>query len=142
MSHIHLPDGILPTWLWMLGYLAAALSIGTMWRWGRVKEEPRRFSLLGIFSAIMILVMMIEIPPVSYHFNLSIVAGIVLGPQLSILAALIVNVILSLIGHGGITVVGVNTLVLSSEMLAGYYLFRLFMKFNMRVSTAGFAATM
>lgn len=140
MSHIHLPDGILPVWLWAAGYLLAFLLIGVLWRGGKATAEPKRFALLGIFAAMMILVAMIEVPPVSYHFNLSVVTGIILGPQLSVLAALMVNVILSLIGHGGITVIGLNTLVLSTEMIAGYYAFRLFRRIGL--TKAGFMATM
>jgi cobalt/nickel transport system permease protein len=141
MSHIHLPDGILPTWLWLSGYVLTALVIAVLWRGGKATADPRRFALLGIFGASMILVMMIEIPPFSFHFNLSVVTGIILGPQLAILASLIVNLILSLIGHGGITVVGLNTLVLSVEMLAGYYVFRLLTRARMSLSRAGFVAT-
>jgi len=141
MSHIHLPDGILPLWLWAAGYALVAFIISLVWRKGRQTAEPRDFALLGVLSAIMILVMMIEIPPLSFHFNLSVVTGIILGPRLSLIAALIVNVILALIGHGGITVVGWNTLVLSAEMILGYYSFRLFSRIGLSVSRAGFFAT-
>ena len=140
MSHIHLPDGILPVWLWAAGYLLTFLLIGALWRGGKATAEPRKFALLGIFAAMMILVAMIEVPPVSYHFNLSVVTGIILGPRLSVLAALMVNVILSLIGHGGITVIGLNTLVLSTEMIAGYYGFRLLRRIGL--TKAGFMATL
>lgn len=141
MSHIHLPDGILPVWLWLSGYALTALVISVLWRGGKATAEPRRFALLGIFGAMMILVMMIEIPPFSYHFNLSVVTGIILGPQLAVLVALVVNLILSLIGHGGITVVGLNTLVLSVEMLAGYYVFRLLCRVRGSLSACAFLAT-
>ena len=142
MSHIHLPDGILPVWLWASGYLAAFLLIGVLWRGGKATAEPRRFALLGIFAAMMILVAMIEIPPVSYHFNLSVVTGIILGPRLSVLAALMVNVILSLIGHGGITVIGLNTFVLSTEMIAGYGAFRVLCRIRIGLTKSGFLATL
>ena len=142
LSHIHLPDGILPVWLWAAGYLAAFLLIGALWRGGKATAEPRRFALLGIFAAMMILVAMIEAPPFSYHFNLSVVTGIILGPRLSALAALMVNMILSLIGHGGITVVGLNTLVLSTEMIAGYYAFRLLTRMHFGLTKGGFLATL
>jgi len=141
MSHIHLPDGILPVWLWLSGYLLTAVVMAILWRGGRATDDPRRFALMGIFGAMMILVMMIEIPPFSFHFNLSVVTGILLGPELSVLVALVVNLILSLLGHGGITVVGLNTLVLSTEMLAGYYVFRLLTRARMGLSAAGFIAT-
>lgn len=141
MSHIHLPDGILPAWLWLSGYALSALIIGILWRRGKATEEPRRFALLGIFAALMIIVMMLEIPPFSFHFNLSVVTGIILGPQLAVLAALVVNLILALIGHGGITVVGLNTLVLSAEMLVGYYTFRALTRMHLSIPRASFLAT-
>ena len=130
----------MPVWLWAAGYLLTFLLIGALWRGGKATAEPRKFALLGIFAAMMILVAMIEVPPVSYHFNLSVVTGIILGPRLSVLAALMVNVILSLIGHGGITVIGLNTLVLSTEMIAGYYGFRLLRRIGL--TKAGFMATL
>ena len=128
-------------WLWAAGYLLTFLLIGALWRGGKATAEPRRFALLGIFAAMMVLVASIEIPPFSYHFNLSVVTGIILGPRLSVLAALMVNVILSLIGHGGITVIGLNTLVLSTEMIAGYLVFRLLSRVHLALTRSTFIAT-
>ena len=141
MSHIHLPDGILPAWLWVSGYLLAGLLIGILWRRRQTQDDPGKFASLGIFSAIMILVMMVEVPPFSYHFNLSVVAGIILGPQSAVLAALIVNIVLALIGHGGITTIGLNTLLLSIEMIVGYYVFRMLRRLRVSLVKAGFIAT-
>jgi cobalt/nickel transport system permease protein len=141
MSHIHIPDGVLPTWLWVSGYAITALLIAIFWRRGKATSDPRRFALLGVFSAIMILAMSIEIPPFGAHINLSVATGIVLGPELSILAALVVNVILSLVGHGGVTVAGLNTLVISTEMIVGYYAFHALMRLKVAVGKSGFVAT-
>ena len=141
MSHIHLPDGILPFWLWIAGYAMEAVLVAIVWWRRRVKIELSQFALLGVLSAIMILVMMIEIPPFSFHFNLSVATGIILGPKLAILAALIVNLILALIGHGGLTVIGWNSVVLSVEMIAGYYLFHLFTRVHLKLPIAAFIAT-
>jgi cobalt/nickel transport system permease protein len=138
MSHIHLPDGVLPLWLWLSGYVLETLLIGFVWKWGQVNVGPRKFALLGIFTAVMIVVMMIELPPLSYHFNLSVVSGIILGPQLSVLAALIVNIILSFIGHGGLTVIGLNSLTISVEMIVGYYAFRALKRLHLKLGTASF----
>ncbi len=128
VSHIHLPDGILPAWLWLGGYAATVLALALLWRGGKATAEPRQFALLGIFAALMVLAMTFEVPPLSYHLNLTVVAGVVLGPRLSILAAFLANTLLAAMGHGGVTVVGLNTLVLSAEMLAGYAAFRLLMR--------------
>lgn len=138
MSHIHLLDGVLPVWLWLTGYAATFLLVGMLWRWGRATVEPRRFSLLGILSAMMILVMMIEIPPFEYHFNLSVVVGILLGPELAVLAAVMVNLFLALIGHGGVTVIGLNSLILSTEMVVGFCVYRLLTRAHVGLSARGF----
>ncbi len=138
MSHIHLPDGVLPLWLWAGGYLVAALLLALAWRWGRRETDAKRFALLGIFAAMMLLVMSIEIPP--YHANLSVVTGIILGPALAVLAAWIVNVFLSFMGHGGVTVAGLNTLVIAIEMLSGYAVFHLLRRVRVPLAVAGFLA--
>ena len=67
----------------------------------------------------MLVGMSSEIIPIAYHINLTVLAGILLGPWLSIISAVIVNVMLALLGHGGVTVIGLNTLVISTEMIAG-----------------------
>ena len=72
----------------------------------------------------MVLGASVEIVPIAYHINLTVISGILLGPSLIFLATLVVNVILALFGHGGITVLGLNTLTLSIEGILGYFLFR------------------
>jgi len=74
-------------------------------------------------AALMLVGMSSEIIPIAYHINLTVVAGILLGPWLSIITALVVDVMLGLIGHGGVTVIGLNTLVISAEMVLGWALF-------------------
>jgi cobalt/nickel transport system permease protein len=53
----------------------------------------------------------------------------------------VVNVILALFGHGGITVIGLNTLTLSVEGILAYFFFRLFWRGLKRLSLAAFLAT-
>jgi cobalt/nickel transport system permease protein len=97
---------------------------------------------MGAMGAIMVLVMMLEIPPFEYHFNLSVITGIILGPQLAVLTALVVNIILALIGHGGVTVVGLNALVLSAELIMGYFVFRVLTRLKLSVWASSFTATL
>ena len=141
MSHIHLPDGVLPFWLWISGFAIEIVFVGILWRPGKPRTSTRDFALTSVLSAIMILVMMIEIPPFSFHFNLSVVTGIILGPRSAVLAALVVNMILALIGHGGITMIGWNSVILSVEMIAGYYVFRLLARLHLKLPVAAFVAT-
>lgn len=123
MSHLHIPDGVLPVWLWVAGLVVAAVAVLVALVMLRGMDLKRKVPLLGMMSAMMLVGMNIEIAP--YHVNLSVITGILLGPWMSVIAALIVSVLMALAGHGGVTVVGLNTLVLSSEAVMGYGLFRL-----------------
>jgi cobalt/nickel transport system permease protein len=141
MSHIHLPDGVLPVWLWVSGYIAVILIWTILLRSMRKDELTKRLPLLGMMAAVMVLGASVEIIPIAYHVNLTVISGILLGPCLIFLATFVVNVILALFGHGGITVIGLNTLVLSIEGVAGYFFFRLFWKLLRRLTLAAFFAT-
>lgn len=123
MTHMHIPDGILPIPLWVLGFilLFAALSI-CLFRL-RAMDMKKKIPLLGALSAAMLVAMNLEIFPIAYHINLSVAAGILLGPELGFVAAFITNMILALMGHGGITVIGLNSILLGSEAVAGHTLF-------------------
>ena len=125
MSHIHIPDGVLPLWLWLTGWIVCVLWVGVVCAAGKRHWDLRRkVPLIAMVSALMILAMTFEILPLDYHLSLSVIAGIILGPFLAPLAALITEVFLALIGHGGVTIVGLNTLILSVEMVVGWALFR------------------
>jgi len=140
MTHLHIPDGVLPFWLWASGL---ALSAALIFIGARVASGPdfrRRLPILSMTSAFMIIAMSVPIIPAIYHVQLAGLAGIILGPALGLIAVFIVNLLLALVGHGGITVVGLNTLILGSEMLATWALFRLLGKALTPGPAAGIAA--
>jgi len=141
MSHIHLPDGVLPVWLWASGYIAAILVGIILFRFIKEENLARRLPLLGMMAAIMVLGASVELIPIAYHVNLTVISGILLGPALIFLATFVVNVILALFGHGGITVIGLNTLILSIEGILGYLLFHLFWKGLKKLAPTVFLAT-
>ena len=141
MSHIHLPDGVLPVWLWASGFIIAILIGFILFRFIKKEELTRRLPLLGMMAAAMVLGASVEIVPIAYHVNLTVISGILLGPSLIFLATFVVNVILALFGHGGITVIGLNTLTLSIEGIFGYLFFRLFWKILKRLTPVAFIAT-
>ena len=141
MSHIHFPDGVLPVWLWASGFVVAILVGAILLRLTKKEELTRRLPLLGMMAAVMVLGASVEIVPIAYHVNLTVFSGILLGPSLIFLATFVVNVILALFGHGGITVIGLNTLTLSIEGILGYYFFRLIWKVLKRLTPAIFLAT-
>ncbi len=140
MSHIHIPDGVLPLWLVAAGWLVAGLLLAVCTRRVQGGDLQRRLPLLGVMSAVMLVGMTAEVVPIAYHLNLSTVAGIILGPVLGFLAAFVINLILALFGHGGITVVGLNTLIIGTEMALGWGLFRLLSRLLGRHVRPGIAA--
>jgi len=125
MSHIHIPDGVLPIWLWLPGWIVALVLVFIAGRYAERADVRRKVPLLAVVSALMLVAMSSEIVPIAYHINLTVVSGVLLGPALSVIAAFIVQVVLAMLGHGGVTVLGLNTLVVTSEMIAGWALFRL-----------------
>jgi cobalt/nickel transport system permease protein len=138
MTHMHIPDGILPVTLWVLGLIVMVFAVGFCLFRLRGMDKVKKIPLLGAVSAVMLVAMSLEILPLAYHINLSVVAGILLGPALGFLAAFIANLMLALMGHGGITVIGLNTLLLGSEAVLGHTLFYLFKR---RISVFWSAAT-
>jgi len=128
MTHMHIPDGILPVKIWFAGFLIMFLILAICLMQLRRRDLKKEVPLLGAVSAAMLVAMSLEILPISYHINLSVVAGILLGPALGFLAAFITNFMLALMGHGGVTVIGLNTLILGSEAVLGHTLFFAFSK--------------
>lgn len=122
MTHIHVPDGVLPVWLWAGGWVAAIVLLLVADRASRRMEARRRLPLVGIVSALVIVAMSSEVVPIAYHMNLTVLAGALLGPALSIISAFVVQVVLAALGHGGVTIVGLNTLLTAAEMCLGWAL--------------------
>ncbi len=121
---MHIPDGVLPIWIVALGWVVTALLLALSIRRVNSEDVKRKLPLIGIVSALMITGMTLEIVPIAYHINLSIIAGILLGPALAFISVFIVDLIISMFGHGGVTVVGLNTIVIGAEAVLGYYLFQ------------------
>jgi len=119
MSHIHIPDGVLPWWLWVTGLVATALLLGVASHMATRTGTRRAVPLVGAVSALVLVAMSTEIVPIAYHMNLTVIAGTLLGPWLGAISAFIVVLVLALVGHGGITVVGLNTLMIAAEMALG-----------------------
>lgn len=126
MTHLHIPDGVLPVWLWVSGLILMVLLLAFCLYRLRNMDMKVKIPLLGALSAAMLVAMNLEILPIAYHINLSVVTGILLGPELGFTAAFLANLILALLGHGGVTVMGLNTLLLGSEAVLGHVLFHLF----------------
>lgn len=125
MSHIHIPDGFLPTTLCVLGYIITFTILLFLIKRINGDDVRRKVPLVGVMAAVMLISMSIPLGFLPLHISLAVLCGIILGPNLGFLTIFVVISILALIGHGGITVVGLNTLVMGSEVIIGAYLFKL-----------------
>ncbi|MCD6402987.1 MAG: energy-coupling factor ABC transporter permease [Candidatus Aenigmarchaeota archaeon] len=123
--HIHIPDGVLPVWLWLSGY---GISLGLLLLLSfKLKNDWKSLPKVSMISALMLISMSIPLG-IPTHINLSTLSGILLGPYWSLVSSFVVNLLLASMGHGGITIVGLNTIVVWSEALASYFLFSFFKK--------------
>ncbi|MDD2504537.1 MAG: energy-coupling factor ABC transporter permease [Clostridia bacterium] len=125
MSHIHLPDGVIPPAWWILGFV---LCFALLWLFtGRIKgdELRRKIPFAGVIAALMLIFMSVPLGFLPVHLSLAVLCGILAGPGLSFIAIFVVNTILALMGHGGFTAIGINTLLMGGEAIAGYYLFKI-----------------
>lgn len=143
---MHIPDGILPAQVCAAGY--AVTGLATWYSLRRINRKPDptaeipKASLLtaAFFVASSIY---IPIPPASVHLILNGLLGVVLGYFAfpAILIGLFFQALV--IGHGGLTTLGVNAAMMGIPALVAYHIFqlRLFLGKGLpqKVSTAIFA---
>lgn len=140
MTHLHLPDGIIP-WPWLLVGLAIT-GILVIWAGRSVPRDELavRIPRVAVIAALMILGMSVPLGIIPFHMNLTVLAGVLLGPWLGFVSGVAVNIILGLMGHGGLTVIGLNSLITGTEIIMGALLFRSF-RHHIRPAAAGATAT-
>ena len=124
MSHLHIPDGVLSPFIWVPGYIVAFIIMFYLTRKMDREEIRKKIPFTGMAAAVMLLGMSIPLGIIPVHLSLASLVSILLGPSLGVLAVFSVNLILALVGHGGITIVGLNTLIIGSEVLIASFLFR------------------
>jgi cobalt/nickel transport system permease protein len=115
MSHLHIPDGVLPPALWAPGMALALLLLllGARVLRGR---SPQQLAYQGALGALVLAVMAVEVPlgPLEYHLTLVGPVGVLLGPAATFEVVFVAGAILALVGHGGFTTIGLNALVLGA----------------------------
>jgi cobalt/nickel transport system permease protein len=140
MSHVHLPDGVLLVWLWVFGWVVVGALFLLFRGYYKKMELTKQVPLAAMTGAFMVIAMSIELP-ISYHLSLSSVAGIILGPVWMLPVSFTVNLILATFGHGGITVIGLNTIILMTEGTVGYLGFKVLSKAMRNMVVCGFIVT-
>jgi len=115
MSHLHIPDGVLPVLLWApgLGLALLLLVLGARVLRG---ASPQRLAYQSALGALVLAAMVVELPlgPLDFHLTLVGPVGVLLGAVSVFQVVFVANAILALVGHGGLTVVGLNALVLGA----------------------------
>jgi cobalt/nickel transport system permease protein len=126
MAHIHLGEGSFPLWalvLWTLVGLALIGAVVYRVRKGGIKTH--QIALAGIGAAASFAIFQLNIPVWGgIHMNLTGLVGILAGPLLGALIALVVNIFSAALGHGAVGLIGANTLVNASEAIVAYYAFK------------------
>lgn len=128
MSHIHIPDGIISWWIWVPALLLVVGILYFIFRSWNQEEARRLVPLAAMMSALMLITMSVPLFIVPVHLTLAVLAGLMVGPKMAFVSILVVNTMLASLGHGGVTLIGLNTLVIGAEMLVGVYVFRLVSK--------------
>jgi cobalt/nickel transport system permease protein len=143
VAHIHLQDGTLPLFWAALWWGLALILLGVSLHLLRRRPfEPARLTLAALCTATVFALFQVEIPILGgVHLSLMPLTGILLGPMLGLLAALVVNVFSAAVGHGGWTVIGANLLVNTTELVTAYAIFRATRKSRASIFARGAGAT-
>jgi cobalt/nickel transport system permease protein len=138
MAHIHLGEGAFPLWALVLWTgLGVALIGAVLYRIKTDGIETRHVALAGIGAAASFAIFQLNIPVLGgIHLNLTALVGILAGPALGALIALVVNVFSAALGHGAVGLLGANTLVNASEAIVAYYAFRWLLRQDWETFTA------
>lgn len=124
---MHLPDGLLPVGMVMAGYAGSAGLLAVSLRQiARLPDPgaamPRAAMMTAVFFAFSTLA--VPVPPSTVHLILSGLMGVLLGWYA--VPALLVGLFLQavLFGHGGLTTLGLNGLVLAPPALVAWAAWR------------------
>jgi cobalt/nickel transport system permease protein len=126
---MHIPDGIVPAYVVVGGYVAAGGITGlTLSRIKRTRRNPREIiPTASLLTAVFFAAGLVHIPmpPVSVHLVLSGLMGVILGWYAfpAILVGLFFQAVM--FQHGGLTTLGVNACVMGLPALLSYGIFRL-----------------
>ena len=142
MAHIHLGEGSFPLWalvLWTV--LAAGLLGAVLYRVRKGKIQTNQIALAGIGAAASFAIFQLNIPVWGgVHMNLTALVGILAGPALGALIALVVNIFSAALGHGAVGLLGANVMINAGEAIVAYYIFKSLVGMNWDVFPATAAA--
>ena len=120
---MHISDGVLNAPVLAAGFAGTALLAAATLRKMDLEEIPK----VSVITAVFFVASLIKFPvgPTSIHLILNGLVGVVLGWRAfpAILLGLILQAIL--FGHGGVSVIGVNAIMLGGGALIAYMVWQL-----------------
>lgn len=125
MSHLHIPDGVLPPIVWIAGLVLALL--GVLGSAAATRDAgPLKIAFQSALGGLMLAVMAIPVPITAFDYCMTLAGpvGVLLGAAASFQVCFVVTLILALMGQGGFTVVGLNTLVLGFGAMSARPMYR------------------
>lgn len=135
---MHISDGVFRAPIWIGGYLIAGIITILSTRKMKSEDMPKA----AVMTSAFFITSLIHIPlgPASVHLVLNGLVGIILGPLsfVSILVGLLLQAVL--FGHGGITAIGINSIIIGVPALLCYKVFDLNKRFNFRKKEVVFGA--
>ena len=142
MAHIHLGEGTFPVWalvLWTA--LGVGLLAAVTYRVRKGGIKTNQIALAGIGAAASFAIFQLNLPVWGgIHMNLTGLVGILAGPLLGALIALVVNIFSAALGHGAVGLLGANVIVNASEAIVAYYAFRTLMRMDWDIFPASASA--
>ena len=127
---MHISEGVLSGPVLISGVILAAAGTSI----GLKKLDFERIGQAGILSASFFVASLVHVPlgPSNVHLIMNGLVGILLGWSAipAILVALILQAIL--FQYGGVTTLGVNTVIMALPAVISYYVYRTIVRMNLR----------
>jgi cobalt/nickel transport system permease protein len=118
---VHISDGVLADRWWIGGFaVAGVLALLAAWRI-REEEIPKVALLTAAFFVASLL--QVRVGPTSVHLLLNGLVGVVLGCRAGLAIPIGLALQVALLGHGGFTTIGVNSVILVLPALLAWQMF-------------------
>jgi cobalt/nickel transport system permease protein len=118
---VHVSDGILPGPVLVAGWVTAA----ALARWGAVGLRDDETPRVAVFTAAFFCASLLhfKVPPTSVHLLFHGLLGVVLGRRALLALPIGLGLQAALLGHGGITTLGVNATLFGVAALAASWVY-------------------
>jgi cobalt/nickel transport system permease protein len=135
---MHISDGVLTTPIVVGSYLTTFSLLG----YTSKKMKPEDIPKTAVMSSCFFVSSLLHVPvgPMSVHLTFTGLIGILLGRGAFVAVFLAIVLQGILFQHGGLTTIGVNTLIMGVPAILSYKLFNLHRKFHLRFTEAFFGA--